>query len=555
MRVLIVGGVAGGMSAATRTRRLDEEAEIVVFEKGQNVSFANCGLPYFIGGTIKDESQLLVQTPERLRRRFNLDVRVRHEVIAIDRAGKKVTVRDLRQDRVYEEPYDRLLLSPGAEPIRPPIPGVDSPGVFTLRDLEDMDRIRAAAETVAPSDERPVGGHAVIIGGGYIGLEMAENLAERGLEVTVAEMLSQVMPPLDPEMARPLQEHLRSKGVRLLLDSAVVGVEGTDHLLEIALKDGTRVECDFAVLSVGVRPNSELARQAGLAIGETGGIEVDEHMRTSDPDIYAVGDAVEVTHLVTDRKVLMPLAGPANRQGRVAADNLCGRSSTFGKVQGTAVVKVFEFTAAVTGANEKTLREEGIRAEKVYIHPRSHAGYYPGGSPMTLKLLFAPDEGKLLGAQIVGREGVDKRIDVLATAMRAGMTTFDLEDLELAYAPPYGTAKDAINMAGFVASNVVRGDLEIVHVPELTEEDWLLDVRTPAEFEEGHVPGAVNIPLSELRDRLDEVPRDRRVAVVCSVGIRAYNACRALRQHGIDACNVPGGYRTYGQFKPDQPGE
>ena len=539
------------MSAAARARRLDETAEIIVFEKGRHVSFANCGLPYFIGGKIKDRSQLLVQTPERLRRRYGLDVRTEHEVIGFNRSVKKVTVKDLREDRVYTETYDKLLLAPGANPIRPPIPGVDNPNVFTLRDLEDMDRIRAAAETVAPSDERPTGGHAVIVGGGYIGLEMAENLADRGLRVTVAEMLPQAMPPLDPEMAGPVHEHLREKGVRLMLGNAVVGIDGTDHLLEVTLQDGASMECDFAILSVGVRPNTELAQQAGITVGKTGGIAVDEHMRTSDPDVYAVGDAVEMTHLVTGRKVLMPLAGPANRQGRVAADNMCGRSSTFGPVQGTAVVKVFELTAAVTGANEKMLREEGIPAEKIYVHPRNHVGYYPGGALMALKLLFSPDDGKILGGQVVGRRGVAKRIDVLATAMRAGMTVFDLEELELAYAPPYGAAKDPVNMAGFVASNVLRGDVDLVHVPDLTEDDWVLDVRTAAEAEEEPVPGAVNIPMGELRDRMAEVPRDRRVPVFCAVGLRAYNACRALRQRGVQAYLVPGGYRTFRAFRPE----
>ncbi|MFO7957585.1 MAG: FAD-dependent oxidoreductase [Candidatus Brocadiia bacterium] len=545
MKLLIVGGVAGGMSAATRARRLDESAEIIVFEKGPHVSFANCGLPYFIGGTIADRSELLVQTPERLRERFRLDVRTRHEVTGIDRAGHTVTVRDLESGREYSENYHRLILAPGAVPIRPPIPGLDDDEVYVLRNIEDMDRIDAAAG-------RHSDGRAVVIGGGYIGLEMAENLTDRGLEVSVAEMLPQVMPVLDPEMAAPVHTELRRHDVDLHLSNAVTEVQRQGGRLHVLLQDETELECDFAVLAVGVRPNTELAEATGLALGSTGGILVDEYLRTSDPDIYAVGDAIEVTDYVTGEPTLVPLAGPANRQGRIAADNVCGRQSTFRGTQGTGIVKVFGLTVAMTGANEKTLNDLDIDCEEIYIHPASHAGYYPGAERMSGKLLFSPVDGRVLGAQITGGEGVDKRIDALAMAIQARMSVFDLEEAELAYAPPYGSAKDPVNMAGFVASNVLRGDLDIVHADELDGRHTVLDVRSEREFQAGHIPGAVNIPLDELRDRLDEIPQDGPIAVACAVGLRAYLACRILDQNGFDVANVPGGYRTWRHSKPDE---
>jgi len=544
MRLIIVGGVAGGMSAATRARRLDEKAQIIVFERGPDVSFANCGLPYFIGGTIEDRDRLLVVTPARLRSRFNLDVRTRSEVTEIDPKERRVTVRDLEERRTYTEDYDKLILAPGAEPVRPPIPGLDDPEVFTLRNLQDMDRIHAAAET-AVGERR-----ALVIGGGFIGLEMAENLTHRGFRVAIAEMLPQVMPPIDPEMAAPVHRHLEDKGVALFLSNAVQSVERRGAELRATLADGSVVECEFIVLCVGIRPNTALARAAGLEIGETGGIRVDEHMRTSDPSIYAVGDAVESIDYVTCRPALVPLAGPANRQGRIAGDNVCGRDAMFRGVQGTAIVKVFDLTVANTGAGEKTLARLGIPYEKVYVHPSSRAGYYPGSGDLTMKLLFSPEDGRVLGAQIVGTQGVDKRIDVLATAIQAHLTVFDLEEAELAYAPPYGSAKDPVNMVGFVAANTLRGDVGVVHADAVPEGMVMLDIRTPGEFAAGHVPGALNVPLDEIRGRLAEVPKDGPLAVYCGVGLRAYLACRILDQEGFETANLSGGLRTWRQFRP-----
>lgn len=547
MRLLIVGGVAGGMSAATRARRLDERAEIIVFEKGPHVSFATCGLPYHIGGVIEDRDDLVVQTPEHLRLRFSLDVRTRTEVTAINRARKKLGVRDLNEERAYTEAYDKLILSPGAEPVRPPIPGIDDPAVYALRNMEDMDRISAAVGAKRS-------GRAVCIGGGFIGLEMAENLVARRWRVALVEMLHQVMPALDREMAEPVHQHLREKGVELHLGSAAAAIERKGRRLSVRLQNGTALPCDLVVLGTGLRPNTGLARQAGLEIGPTGGIKVDQHMRTSDPDIYAVGDAAEVTDYVTGRPTLTPLAGPANRQGRIAADNACGRSSTFRGTQGTAIVRAFDLAVACTGANEKTLRKLGMPYQKVYIHPFSHAGYYPGAASMSLKLLFSTPDGRLLGVQAVGTDGVDKRIDVLATAIQARMTVHDLEQVELAYAPQYGAAKDPVNMAAFVAANYLRGDVDIVQADELGDEAALLDVRTAGEYQKGHMPGAMNIPVDELRGRLDELPRDRRLVVYCGVGLRAYIACRILSQHGFRAANVPGGYLTYQHYRPQLPG-
>jgi len=545
MRLLIVGGVAGGMSAATRARRLDDGAEIIIFEKGPHVSFANCGLPYFIGGAIKERDSLLVQTPELLRRRFRLDVRVRSEVTSVDRTRKELSVRDLGDGRAYTEQYDKLILAPGADPIRPPIPGISDPAVYSLRNLEDMDRIATAVKAEKA-------GTAIIIGGGFIGLEMAENLVRRGWHVALAEMLPQVMPALDPEMAEPIHRHLRDRGVELHLSNAAVAIEREGTRLVVRLHDGTALKGSFAVLGVGLRPNTRLAEAAGLAIGQRGGIRVDAYLRTSDPDIYAVGDAVEVTDYVTGRPTLLPLAGPANRQGRIAADNVCGRKSTFRGVQGTAIVRVFDLAAANTGANEKTLRKLGIPHQKIYVHPFSHADYYPGASRMTLKLLFSPEDGRVLGAQVVGTEGVDKRVDVLATAIQARMTVYDLEEAELVYAPQFAAAKDAINMAGFVAANCLRGDADIVHADQLGGDAVLLDVRTAGEFSKGHIPGALNIPVDELRQRLDELPRGKAVAVYCGVGTRSYIACRILKQRGFKAANVSGGYIMYQHHKPRQ---
>ena len=540
-KIVIVGGVAGGASAAARARRLSEEAEIVVFERGNHISFANCGMPYHIGGTIEDRDRLLVQTPEKMWSRYRVDVRLRTEVQSIDRDARKVVAENLETGERTTERYDRLILSPGAEPVRPPIPGADADRVFTLRNLDDMDAIKDAVDA---DDAR----RAAVIGAGYIGLEMTEALRERGLDVTLVELMDQVFGAADPEMVEPLHRTLEREGVDLRLGTSVTSMRETDDGLEVTLSNGETETVDLAVLGVGVRPESDLAEEAGLETGETGGIVVDEHMRTTDPHIYAVGDAVETRHLVTGRKAQIPLAGPANRQGRVAADNALGRDSTYPGTQGTAICKLFDLTAGITGASEKQLREADMDYEKIYVHPADHASYYPGARQISLKLLFDPGDGSILGAQAVGAKGVDKRIDVLATALRAGEKVQDLQHEELAYAPPYGAAKDPVNYAGFVASNVMSGDMKICHVEDVADPDpdqMLLDVRTPAEVQAGTIPGARNVPIDELRERLDELPRDKEMLVFCKVGLRGYLACRVLEQNGFECRNLTGGYETY----------
>jgi NADPH-dependent 2,4-dienoyl-CoA reductase/sulfur reductase-like enzyme/rhodanese-related sulfurtransferase len=548
MKLLIVGGVAGGASAAARARRLSEEAEIIVFERGPDVSFANCGLPYYIGGEIVDRGKLLVVTPERLESRFKLDVRVRSSVEAIDRAGKKIRVRDLASGREYEETYDKLILAPGAAPLRPPIPGIDLPGVFTLRNLQDVDRIKQTVDQGVRE--------AVVVGAGFIGLEMVENLIHRGIATTVVELQDQVLPPLDKEMTAPIAQQLAAKGVSVLLGQSAERFEKTPHGSQVQLNSGARLDAQLVILGVGVRPESKLAVDAGLEVSPRGGIRVNEHLQTSDPDIYAVGDAIEVTDFVTGAAAQIPLAGPANRQGRIAADHIFGLPSRYRGTQGTAIVRVFELTAAMTGASEKTLKRLERAYRKVYVHPAHHAGYYPGAETMTLKLLFDPRDGKILGAQGVGGAGVDKRIDVLAVAIQAGMTVFDLEEMELAYSPQYGSAKDPVNMAGFVATGMVRGehpqaDIESVLAATPEEQPFLLDVRTAQEFAAGHIPGAVNIPIDELRSRRESLPRDREIAAYCQVGQRGYLATRILLQAGFQAVNLGGGYKTYRLFNPE----
>jgi NADPH-dependent 2,4-dienoyl-CoA reductase/sulfur reductase-like enzyme/rhodanese-related sulfurtransferase len=537
-RILIVGGVAGGASAAARLRRLDEKAEIIMFERGDHISFANCGLPYYIGGAIKNRDDLLLQTPESFKKWFNIDVRVKSEVVKINRREKTVDVIELSTGRKYAEKYDRLILSPGAEPVRPAIDGIDSSRIFTLRNVADMDRIDEFIKTTNAKK-------AVVAGAGYIGLEMAENLHDRGLSVQVVEILDQVMPGLDKEMATFLHSHLKERGVGLQLGDGVWSLHQTTSSLRVVLKSGKELDCDFAMLTVGVRPEVKLAKEAGLEIGSRAGIKVNEHLQTSDPDIYAIGDAVEVRDFVLGNAALIPLAGPANKQGRMAADNICGRKRTYAGTQGTAILKVFDLTAAMTGAIEKVLSKTNIEYEKLYLHQANHAGYYPGAKPMHIKLLFSKPEGKVLGAQIVGGDGVDKRIDVFAVAIRAGMTVFDLQELELAYAPPYGSGKDPVNIAGFAAANILDGTVKIKHFTELQKDDFVLDVRTPREFAGGSIPNAKNIPVDDLRGRLDELPIDRTVHVYCGVGLRSYIACRILEQNGFDARNLPGGYVTY----------
>jgi len=547
MKLLIVGGVAGGASAAARARRLSEDAHIILFERGPDVSFANCGLPYYLGGEITERDKLLVVTPERLRTRFKLDVRVRTSVEAIDRAAKKVRVRDLACGREYEESYDKLLMAPGAAPIRPPLPGIDLPGIFTLRNLQDMDRIKERMDRGVKQ--------AVVVGAGFIGLELVENLVRRGITTTVVELQDQVLPPFDKEMTTPIAQELISKGVSLLLGQSAEAFEQGPDGRTVRLRSGQRLPAQLVVLGVGVRPGNKLAVDAGLEVGPRGGIRVNDHLQTSDPDIYAVGDAIEVKDFVTGEPTQVPLAGPATRQGRIAADHIFGRDSRYRGTQGTAIVRVFERTAALTGASEKVLRRAKRPYRKVYVHPTHHAGYYPGAEAMTLKLLFEPETGKVLGAQAVGGAGVDKRIDVLAVAIQAGLTVFDLEETELAYSPQYGSAKDPINMAGFVAGGLLRGehpqvDVEAVLVAPGSERPFLLDVRTSQEFGGGHIPGAVNVPLDDLRSRLVELPRDREIAVYCQVGQRGYLATRILRQAGLQAVNIGGGYKTYRLFHP-----
>jgi NADPH-dependent 2,4-dienoyl-CoA reductase/sulfur reductase-like enzyme/peroxiredoxin family protein/rhodanese-related sulfurtransferase/TusA-related sulfurtransferase len=542
MKVVIVGGVAGGASTATRLRRMDEHAEIVLLERGSYISFANCGLPYYIGGVIHERDSLLVQTPEALRAVFDVDARIESEVIRIDRDAKTVAIRNLKTGHEYDEPYDKLVLSPGAAPFVPPVPGHDLPGVFSLRNIPDMDRIVAFID-----EKRP--GRAVVIGGGFIGIELAENLHHRGMHVTLVEMMNQVLAPLDYEMAAMVHQHLQFKQVRLALGDGLKAIEpGQEGWLSVVLQSDRRADAEMVILSIGVRPEYKLAQEAGLALGARGTIATNAHLQTSDPDIYAIGDAAEVTNLITGQPTNVPLAGPASKQGRLVADHIAGREVRYRGAQGTAIVKAFDLAVATTGMNQRQLDQAGIECQSAIIHVANHAGYYPGASPMALKLLFT-GEGRILGAQIVGIEGVDKRIDVLATALRAGLTVFDLEELELGYAPPYGSTRDPANIVGFVASNMLRGDVHMITWDQIASldrtKDFLLDVRDPEELTIGAIDGAVNIPLAQLRSRINEIPRDRRIVVYCQAGQRAYFACRTLTQDGFDAVNLSGGYKTY----------
>ena len=539
-KILVVGGVAGGASCAARCRRLDENAEIIVIDRGPYVSFANCGLPYYVGDVIKDESKLLVANAALFQERFNIQVRTRNEAVSIDRDRREIELKDLDTGRVYREVYDALVLSPGAAAVRPPLPGIDLPGIFVLRTIPDSRAIRRWIEEKKARN-------AVIVGAGFIGLEMAENLVHRGLSVTVVEMLNQVMPPLDPEMARPVQEHMEKHGVKIATGDGVAGFEqNAAGQIVVKTKTGAVHAGDLVILAIGVRPETALAKAAGLELGERGGIRVDEQMRTSDPGIWAVGDAVETRDAITGQWAVIPLAGPANRQGRVAADAICGRDTKFRGVQGTAICGVFGLAVASTGASEKSLRRAGITEyEKVYLHPGHHVSYFPGAKPINIKLVFRKPDGLILGAQAVGEEDVDKRIDVIATAIQLGGTVFDLEEAELCYAPQFGGAKDPVNYAGMIASNHLRGDLPLADWGQLKSTSALVvDVRDPGEFEEGHVPGAVNIPLNQVRQRLGEFPRDREILLYCGVGQRAYYATRALLQNGFRVKNLPGGWRT-----------
>lgn len=544
-RILIVGGVAGGASCATRARRNSERAEIIVFERGPYVSFANCGLPYYIGDLITEEENLIAITPEFLRARFKIDVRTQSNVIAIDREKQEIEVHDLQTTAVYREKYDALVLAPGAAPIRPPLPGIDLPGIFSLRTIPDSRNIR---DWITNNSVKS----AVIVGGGFVGLEMAENLAGRGISVTIIEMQNQVMAPLDYEMVTPLHAHLNANGVSLRLGDTVTEFKrNAQHNLMVNTKSGKSIITDLVILAIGVRPEVSLAKNAGLEIGEKGGIRVNDRMQTGDSHIWAVGDAVETRDFISGEWTVLPLAGPANRQGRIAADTIFGRNSTFRGVQATAVCGVFGMTVASTGLAEKTLINlnkagKNIDYEKVYLYPDDHANYYPGANHLAIKMIFSTKDGKILGAQVVGRDGVDKRVDVFSTAIQNEATVFDLEESELCYAPQYGTARDPVNIAGMVAANALRGD-----APPARWEDigntaaLLLDVRNRSEYAFGHVPGALNIPLNDLRTKLHELPADREIWVYCGAGQRSYYATRILRLNKFNARNLSGGFRTY----------
>lgn len=548
-KIVIVGGVAGGASTAARLRRLDEEAEIVVFEKGEYISFANCGLPYHIGEVIEDRERLLVQTPESMKARFNISCKIKNEVIAIDRERKEVRVKDLEKDKTFSESYDYLILSPGASPIKPPLEGINNPNVFTLRNIPDTDEIKEFIDKRKPE-------RAVVVGGGFIGLEMVENLHARGIDVSLVEMADQVLPPIDYEMAAMVHNHLRMKGIHLYLGDGVAGIKEENDGTKVILQSGTGIDTDMVILAIGVRPETKLAEEAGLEIGSTGGIKVNEYLQTSDENIYALGDAIEVTDYVTGEPALIPLAGPANKQGRIVANNIAGRKEKYQGTQGTSIAKIFDLAVGSTGVNEKRLKKAGLDYQVSYTNSNNHAGYYPGAKPMFIKILFTPDEGKLLGAQIVGHEGVDKRIDVFATAIRQGLTVFDLQELELAYAPPFGSAKDPVNMAGFTAGNILKGIVKPIQwheIDDLDQDTIILDVRQEIETKLGKIEGSINIPLNSLRDRLAELDKDKEIVVYCAIGLRGYIACRILMQNGFEKVkNLAGGYKLYKAVQDDR---
>ena len=542
MKVLIVGGVAGGASAAARLRRLNEKAEIIMFERGEYISFANCGLPYYIGNKITRKSALTLQTPESFNRRFNVDVRVLNEVISINRDKKIVVVKNLRTNETYEESYDKLILSMGAEPVKPPIKGVDLPNIFTLRNIPDTYRIKDYITEKNPKS-------AVVVGGGYIGVEMAENLKEVGLDVTLVELSEHLIPPLDFDMACEVHKYVRQMGIQLILKNGVKEITNQDNTLIVKLAKG-EVKADMLVLCVGVRPETRLAKEANIEVNEKGSILVNDNMQTSDPDIYAVGDAVIVSNFITKKDAFIPLAGPANKQGRIAADNICGLNSRYEGTLGSSILKLFDMTIALTGINEKEAKLSNINYDKVFLYTNSHASYYPGATPLSMKVLFNKDTGKILGAQIVGFEGVDKRCDVLATAIRLGATYKDLTNLELCYAPPYSSAKDPVNFAGYVIENIQTNLVKNFHwhdVDELPRDGSvaLLDVRTKREVEFGRIDGFINIELDSLRENMDKLDKSKPIYVQCHSGLRSYLACRILAENGFEAYNLSGGYRLY----------
>ena len=550
MKVVIVGGVAGGATAAARIRRLDEQAEVIVFERSGYISYANCGLPYYIGGVIEDPEDLTLQTPESFWKRFRIQMKVRHEVTAIHPDRKTVSVRNLETGEDFEEAYDQLLLSPGAKPVWPELPGMGSERLFTLRTVEDTFRIKEFINQNRPKS-------AVMVGGGFIGLEMAENLRQLGMEVTIVQRSRQLMNPFDPDMAAFIHNEVRKHGVKLMLGHSLEGFREKNSGLEVLLRDGVSVSADMVILAIGVTPESMLAKEAGLALGIKGSILVNDRMQTSAPDIYAVGDAVQVKHFVTGADSLIPLAGPANKQGRIAADNICGGDSRYLGSQGSSVIKVFDMTAATTGINEGSAKKAGLHVDKVILSPMSHAGYYPGGKMMTMKIIFEKETYRLLGAQIIGYEGVDKRIDVLATAIHAGLKGNQLKDLDLAYAPPYSSAKDPVNMAGFMIDNLARGQLKQWHLAdeEKLPRDGsviLLDTRTAAEYNRGHVAGFRNIPVDELRERIGEQEPGKPVYVICQSGLRSYIASRILAGSEYETYNFSGGIRFYDAVMNDR---
>ncbi len=542
-KLIIIGGVAGGATAAARARRLDESAQIILFERGDYISFANCGLPYYIGKKIKKRGDLLLITPKGFKDRYNIDIRTGSEIIEIDRKNKTITAKDTRTGKTSQKGYDKIILSPGAEPIRPPIPGIDLENIFSLRTIPDADRIKALVDTKKPES-------AVVVGGGFIGIEMAENLVPKGVTTYIVEMLDQVMAPLDPEMAAIIHTHLKEKGVHLMLGNGVKSFSKMGERIQVATMNGDVISCNMVILSIGIQPENKLALGAGLETNQRGGIKVNPAMQTSDPCIYAVGDAVEVINYVTGKPVMMPLAGPANKQARIAADNAMGRKSIFKGTTGTAIVKIFNMTAAVTGVNEKSLIKDNTPYLVSYTHSNSHASYYPGSAMMAIKLIFTPGTGTILGAQIVGGLGVDKRIDVIATAIKGRMTVFDLEELELAYAPPFSSAKDPVNMAGFVAANMIKGDIETIawHTIKDIDDDnhILIDLRDKNELEKlGTIKGSIHIPLNDLRGRLKELDKSKKYITFCAVGLRAYIGYRILVQNGFDVKNLSGGYETF----------
>lgn len=550
MKVVIVGGVAGGATAAARIRRLSEDAEIIVFEKSGFISYANCGLPYYIGGSIVDKNELTLQTPESFFARFRVDMKVHHEVMSISPESKMVTVKNLDTGEVFDESYDKLLLSPGARPVKPPFKGIDSNKIFTLRTVEDTLKIKEYVDINKPDS-------AVVVGGGFIGLEVAENLNELGINVTIIEGLDQLMMPFDKDMASFIHSEVRRHGVKLTLDHLVDGFDERDGKIVVNVKGSDSVFADMVVLAIGVSPDSSLAKDAGIELGLKGSIKVNDRMETSIPDIYAVGDAVEKINSVTGQEALISLAGPANKQGRIAADNICGKDSRYKGGQGSSIIKVFDLTAASTGINEKTAAAAGIKADKVILSPMSHAGYYPGGKMMTMKVVFEKETYRLLGAQIIGYEGVDKRIDVLATAIYAGIKAYDLAELDLAYAPPYSSAKDPVNMAGYMIENIANGTVKQWYYEDVDSlprdgSVTLLDTRTVLEYSCGHIDGFINIPVDELRERLDEIDKNKKVYVICQSGLRSYIASRILMGNGYDAYNFAGGFRFYSAIESDK---